>query len=103
MSYTIILSPEARAQLIDLDAHITAAASPKLATRYVDAIVDFCYSLNIFPERGTRRDDIRLGVRITHYRKRAVIAFTVDSAVQEVLILGIFYGGQDYETALRDE
>lgn len=35
------------------------------------------------------------------YRKRTVIAFDVDSEV--VSIIGIFYGGQDYETALRDD
>jgi plasmid stabilization system protein ParE len=47
-----------------------------------------------------RRDDIRPGLRITHYRKRTVIAFAVDTHAQQVSILGVFHGGQDYETAL---
>ena len=38
---------------------------------------------------------------MTSYRKRVVIAFVVVSGV--VSILGVFYGGQDYETILQDE
>ena len=41
MIYTVILLPEARAQLIELDAHIAVAASPEIAARYTDAIMDF--------------------------------------------------------------
>jgi len=33
--------------------------------------------------------------------KRAVIAFTVEA--KQVSILGVFYGGQDFETALHFE
>jgi toxin ParE1/3/4 len=51
--------------------------------------------------RGTVRDDVRPGLRITHYKKRTVIAFDVDS--ENVSIIGIFYGGQDYETILQDD
>jgi toxin ParE1/3/4 len=40
-------------------------------------------------------------LRITSYRKRVVIAFDVDA--DRVNIIGIFYGGQDYETALQEE
>lgn len=47
------------------------------------------------------RDDVRPGLRITHYRKRAVIAF--DVAADLVSIIGVFYGGQDYETILHDD
>jgi hypothetical protein len=35
------------------------------------------------------------------YKKRAVIAFAVTT--DEVFILGVFYGGQDYETLLHDD
>lgn len=51
--------------------------------------------------RGTRRDDIRPGVRVTHYRKRTVIAFEADA--DPVLVLGIFHGGQDYESESFEE
>lgn len=68
---------------------------------YTDGIVRYCESLSTFPQRGTQRDDVRLGLRITHYKKRAVIAFAVTA--EEVFILGVFYGGQDYETMLQDD
>lgn len=69
--------------------------------RYAEAIVSYCESLSIFPQRGMKRDDVRLGLRITHYKKRAVIAFAVDAEC--VSILGIFYGGRDYESLLADD
>ncbi len=37
----------------------------------------------------------------TNYKKRAVIAFSVDAEV--ISILGVFYGGQDYETVLLSD
>lgn len=103
MTYNVAFSPRARDQLIKLDAYIAEAASPDIAERYTDAVTDFCYSLSTFPERGTRRDDIRPGLRITNYRKRTVIAFAVDTEAGQVSILGIFYGGQDYETVLNED
>ena len=60
-----------------------------------------CESLNLFPLRGTRRDDVRPGLRLTNYKKRTVIAFDVDGEV--VSIIGIFYGGQDHESLLRGD
>jgi hypothetical protein len=37
-------------------------------------------------------------LRITNYRGRTVIAFAVEE--DQLYIIGVFYGGQDYETAL---
>lgn len=102
MSYAVTLSPTARDQLIALNAYIAGAASPEVADHYTDAVVEFCFSLATFPERGTRRDDIGLGMRITNYRKRAVIAFAVDTSAEQVSILGVFYCGQDYASALGE-
>jgi plasmid stabilization system protein ParE len=101
MTHQVVFSPEAQEQLVDLYRYVAAAASPAIAADYTEAIVRYCESLCLFPARGTRRDDVRPGLRITHYRKRTVIAFTVDD--QRVSILGVFYGGQDYETRLQDD
>lgn len=81
--------------------YIAAAASPDIAARYTEAIVSYCESLRTFPQRGTMRDDVRPGLRITHYRKRTVIAFDVDAGL--VSSIGVFYGGQGYETMLQDD
>ena len=69
-------------------------------TGYTDTIVTYCESLATFPHRGVPRDEVRPGLRITHYLKRAVIAFDVDG--DQIFILGMFYGGQDYEAILQD-
>lgn len=86
---------------MELYRYIAVAVSPDMAVQYTEAIVSYCESLRTFPLRGTQRDDVRQGLRITNYRKRTVIAFDVNTGV--VSIIGIFYGGQDYETVLRDD
>lgn len=101
MSYRVVFSPEAEEQLAALYGYIAEAASPDIAARYTEAIVSYCDGLRTFPHRGTMRDDVRPGLRITNYKKRAVIAFDVDAEL--VSIIGVFYGGQDYESILRDE
>jgi toxin ParE1/3/4 len=42
---------------------------------------------------------VRPDLRITNYKKRTVIAFAVDA--ERVSIIGVFYGGQGYETLLQ--
>jgi toxin ParE1/3/4 len=101
MSYTVVFTPEAEEQLTELYGYIAAEASPEIAARFTDGIVTYCESLSTFPNRGNRRDDIRPGLRVTSYRKRVAIAFNVDE--ERVNIIGVFYGGQDYEGALLEE
>jgi len=100
MKYRVVFAPEAEEQLVHLYRHLAGAASPDVAARYTDAVITYCESLCLFPERGSRRDDVRPGLRITHYARRTVIAF--DVSADQVSIIGIFHGGQDYETKLRD-
>lgn len=101
MSYRVVFSPEAEEQLAALYRHVAVAASPMIAAHYTEAIVAYCESMHTFPHRGTRRDDIRPGLRITHYKKRAIIAFDISGNL--VSILGVFYGGQDYEGRLNED
>ncbi len=101
MPYTVVFTPEAEAQLLELYGYIAVEATPETAARFTDGIITYCESLSSFPLRGTRRDDVRPGLRITSYRKRVVIAFALDA--DQVQIIGIFYGGQNYEAILQDE
>jgi len=99
--YTVVFTPEALEQLAALYQYIADAASPETAERYTNAIVTYCQTLERFPHRGNRRDDIRSGLRITNYKKRTVIAFVVDA--EFVSIIGVYHGGQDYETVLQSD
>jgi toxin ParE1/3/4 len=97
--YPVAFAPEALEQLATLYAYIAQAASPLVAQRYTNAIVTYCETLQSFALRGAGRDDIRPGFRITNYKGRTVIAFDVSG--ERVSIIGVFYGGQDYETTLN--
>jgi toxin ParE1/3/4 len=70
-----------------------------VAERYTAAIVEHCLAFSTFPHRGTRRDDIRPGLRTVGYRRRATIALEVTA--DTVNILGVYCGGQDFEADLR--
>lgn len=102
MSYRVVFSPEAIERLDAIEQYIAKEASPLIAARYVNAIVDYCESLSTFPERGTKRDDLFSGLRISNYRGSAVVAFLVNSETETVAIVGVFYGGQDHESAYSD-
>ena len=64
-------------------------------------IYDYCDNLTDFPLRGRARNDLAPGLRVLGFRKRAVIAFT--ALESEVTIHGVYYGGRDYETIIRDK
>jgi plasmid stabilization system protein ParE len=97
-AFVVEFAPEAVQQLEELEHYISAQGAPTVAIAYIDAILEYCESLQSFPHRGVPRDDIRPGLRITHYRGSTVITFAVIE--RTVYVLGVFYGGQDYETVL---
>lgn len=101
MKFKIVLSPEAEQHLDDLFVAIAQESGEERAEKFVGSILTYCYDFDTFPHRGSRRDDIRPGVRVVGFRRRASIAFTVEG--DTVSFLGIFYGGQDFEAALRAE
>jgi plasmid stabilization system protein ParE len=99
--YKIAFTPQARDQLTDIDDYIAAASSPAIARRFTDGILDHIAGFSEFPHRGTPRDDIRPGLRTATWRRRVTIAYAVDG--EAVVILGLFYGGQDFASLLSDD
>ncbi|QXF12345.1 type II toxin-antitoxin system RelE/ParE family toxin [Sphingopyxis terrae] len=97
----VVLSPEARADLLALYDWIADAASPDIALGYVERIEAYIRGFDVASERGTARDDIREGLRITGFKRRVTIAFNVTN--DQVIILRFFYGGQDWEAHLGDD
>ena len=100
-SYRVVFSPEAEAQLVAIYRWIAENATPTIAEGFTGAIIDYCEKLESFPERGTRRDDLRPGLRTIGFRHRVTIAFAVEA--ETVTIIGVFYGGQDFEAALETD
>lgn len=101
MTYKILFAAEVEQQLDTIEDYIALAGGyPAVAEQFVDDIVAYCESFETFPERGTRRDDLLPGLRTVGYRRRITIAFRVDTARLTATILGVFYGGQDFEAEI---
>jgi toxin ParE1/3/4 len=100
MTHRVVFTPEARGQLSSIYRYVAEQASVDMASTFVEAIIDYCESFSTFPNRGTRRDDLRSGLRIIGFRRRITIAFSVTA--RTVAIIGIFYGGQDIDFALKE-
>jgi toxin ParE1/3/4 len=96
----VIFAPEALGDLRALYDVIALDAGTGLAQSYTDRIIAHCLGLVTFPERGTRRDDLRPGLRITTWRRRVTITFHITDTT--VAIDRILYGGRDL-TAIFDE
>ena len=92
---TVVFSPEAEAELLDIYDWIATAASAVVAYGYVTRIEEFCEGLSIGSLRGQARDDIRSGLRVIGFERRVVVAFIYDA--EQVVILRFFYGGRNWE------
>ena len=99
MTFGVIFSPEAQAQLLELYDYIADRAGPNVAIGYISRIEAYCRNFERFPERGAKRDDIRLGLRTIGFERRVTIAFHIEP--DAVVIDGMFYGGRDIEAALH--
>ncbi|MRI56583.1 type II toxin-antitoxin system RelE/ParE family toxin [Methylobacterium sp. DB1607] len=97
----LIVAPEARDDLTSLYDWIANAASPDVALRYVERIERHLSGFDFVAERGTKRDDVRPGLRISGFERRVTIAFTVGP--ERVTILRILYGGRDWERDLSGD
>jgi toxin ParE1/3/4 len=95
----VIFTPEAQDDLFDLYDYIAGQGSPQRAVAYIDRIEKACMGLRTIPERGVLREDLRPGLRVIGFERRALIAIRVRS--DTVAILRILYGGRSLERAFR--
>ena len=51
MSYKVVFSPKAGAQLMALYDYIASASSASIAAQYTEALMCYCEALQIFPQR----------------------------------------------------
>ena len=80
--YDVVITDEALNQLGDLSDYIAHRSYPATARRFTDKVLDHAQGLSTFPHRGEVRADVRPGLRVISYRKRVVIAFTVDDTAR---------------------
>lgn len=96
----LVFRPEARADLTAIYRFI-ASDAPRAARQFTNAIRSRLKILATYPDVGAARNWISPGLRILPLPGRIVVAYQV--AATEVIILRIFYGGQDYEAFFRAE
>jgi toxin ParE1/3/4 len=89
----IIFSPEAAADLFNLYEYIARQSGLARALNYINRIEAHCTGFKFSPKRGTRRDDLRPGLRVVGFERRVLIAFHVQP--DAVVIDRILYGGRD--------
>ncbi|MGQ2918175.1 MULTISPECIES: type II toxin-antitoxin system RelE/ParE family toxin [Rhizobium] len=93
--YAVRLSPEAQTDIVRIHARIVdKSGSTITADRYIDRISGFLSSLNVFPERGTVREEVRSGLRIIGFERSASVAFIVEE--DDVVVLRILAKGQEF-------
>jgi len=95
----VVFSPEALGDLMEIYNVIVPDGGAARAENYTDRIVAICLGLATFPERGTRRDDLRPGLRTTIWRRRITIAYHITPAT--VAIDRILYGGRNLPAIFR--
>lgn len=93
--YHVRLSDDATRDLGEIYAFIREkSASPAVARAYVARIREFIAGFDIFPKRGTPRDDVREGLRIVGFERRTSVAFLVEN--ESVVILRVLYAGRRF-------
>lgn len=97
----VVFSPEALGDLLSLYDYIAADSGPARAIAYIGRIEGYCARFDLAAQRGTRRDDIRPGLRLVGFERRVTIAFHVGPT--KVTIDRILYGGRQVEDAFARE
>lgn len=101
MPHKIVFTPESRHQITAIQDYISQVATPDIARRFTDGILAHLETLADYPLIGTARDDVRPGLRTLVHRRRVIMAFMVEETA--VVIIGFYYGGQNFETLLPED
>lgn len=103
MTYRVVFSASAEADLFAIYDYIAERAGAEIALRFVESIEAYCLDFAQFPERGMRRNDLRPGLRTVGFRRRATILFEVERSARRVVIHGIYYAGRSLPNFEQDE
>ena len=94
MTFGVIFSLRAEHHLDQIYRAIASDSGHERADKFVNSIVEYCLRFDVFPERGTRRDDLWPGLRIVGFKRFASIALRVEG--DRVVIHGVYYGGRNW-------
>jgi toxin ParE1/3/4 len=98
MNLPVRFTPEAIADLQGIYDYIEPRGGKMIAAAYITSLYDYCIGLRQFPERGIKRDDIWMGLRLVGFKRLATIAIEVTQS--ELRIVRILGRGRDVESEL---
>jgi toxin ParE1/3/4 len=101
MPAQVLFSASAQGDLDELFEWIADRAGLAAALTYTGRIRRYCLGFQQFPERGTKRDDLRVGLRTVGFERRVTIAFTIQG--DRAIILRILYAGRSLERAFGND
>lgn len=101
MSATVRFSDRSIRDQQELFDYLHPIAGERIARDQVAKLYAYCLGFSTFPERGTSREDLRPGLRVVGYRRRATIAFALIG--NQVTIIRIFSRRRDVEARLKED
>lgn len=101
--WTVVFSEAAEDDLNAIYDYIAERAGADIALRFVGRIEEYCRGFATVPKRGTRRDDLRPGLRTVGFRRRATILIELDEGARRVIIHGIYYAGRSLSDEATDD
>lgn len=96
----VVFAPEARDDLLHIHDWIESSSSPSVALSFVERLETCCLSFDLAAERGTRRDDIRPGLRVVGFERTLTLAFSVDD--DTVTFLRVFQAGKNWQSVFDE-
>lgn len=97
MSYRLLFHPEFENDVTGMVLFIAEKADENAALKASDRADEALASLADNPHRAAPRNDVMPGLRIALFQHSGVIPYLVDDTREEVFVLGVFYGGQEWD------
>ncbi|MCL1900393.1 MAG: type II toxin-antitoxin system RelE/ParE family toxin [Promicromonosporaceae bacterium] len=96
--YRVAYFDDAINHLYSIEDYLIQVGEPQNAFDFTDRIRHTCDRLSAFPQRHRRRDDVDDGLHVTGMEGKVTITYYVDERAKLVTIVGVHYGGQNWET-----
>ena len=101
MAHEVVWRPEARDDLFAIYDWIAQQADPETAFGYTSRIEAFALRLSNFPNRGSPRFSLALGLRTVSFERRIIVAYRVVN--EEVHIVRLIPAARDFARIFKGE
>ena len=95
----LLKRPEAESDLDEIWWYI-AQDSPQNADRFLDRIQERCLALADFPQMGTSRDDLKVGLRSQPFGNYLIFYFPLEDGIDIVRVL---HGARDVDAIFHPD